>query len=242
MPKRKRITAISLFISGLLLLATIAFADQAGVVTHLSGPLALHKSDGAVNAISIGSKIYEGDTVIAEKRTYARLKFIDGSEVTLKPSSQFKVEKYSFDKEKPTDDNASYRLIKGGLRTITGQIGKRGNQDSYQMKTPTATIGIRGTIYDAQYCQEGSCGTNKSGLYLEVINGTVVITNDDGIKSSLLVSTGQYAYVYNSATPPVVLPLRPNIPFSPPPSLKDSSTGSKENQSKSSSPTECQVK
>jgi hypothetical protein len=154
MSHSKKGTAISLFVSVLLLWTTIVFAGQAATVTHVSGPLAVHKTGGIVKAISIGSKIEEGDTVVTEKRTYARLKFEDGSEVTLKPGTQFKVEKFNYDQGKPKEDSATYNLIKGGLRTITGQVGKRGNQDSYQMKTPTATIGVRGTIYLAEYVPE----------------------------------------------------------------------------------------
>lgn len=225
MPNQRKITVISLLVSVLLLLTTTLFAGEAATVTHLSGPLAVRKADGAIRVVSIGSKIDVGDTVVTEKRTYARLKFNDGSEVTLKPNSQFKVEAFSFDKEKPKNDSASLNLIKGGLRTITGQIGKRGNQDSYRMKTPAATIGVRGTIYDAHFCQGDSCGAIKPGLYLAVSNGSVVITNSEGSQTTLQVKAGQYVYVQNPATPPVVLPVKPDIQFNPPPSVGANASG-----------------
>ena len=225
MPSPRKNTAISLLVVVLLLTATLLFAGQAATVTHVSGPLAARKADGVMKAISIGSKVEEGDTVVTEKRTYARLKFSDGSEVTLKPNSQFKIEKFSYDQGKPKEDSASLSLIKGGLRTITGQVGKRGNQDSYKMKTPTATIGIRGTVYDAQFCQGDSCGAVKAGLYLAVTNGSVVITNTSGVQTTLQVKAGQYVYVQNPVTPPVVLPSKPNIPFNPPPSVGSGAAG-----------------
>ena len=225
MPNPRKITATSLLVSVLLLVATLVYAGQAATVTHVSGPLVARKGDGSTKAISIGSKIEEGDTVVTEKRTYARLKFNDGSEVTLKPNSQFKIDKYSYDQTKPKDDSASFNLIKGGLRTVTGQVGKRGNPDSYQMKTPTATIGIRGTIYDAHFCQGDSCGAIKPGLYLAVSNGSVVITNSGGSQTTLQVKAGQYVYVQSPVTPPVVLPAKPDIPFNPPPSVGASAAG-----------------
>ena len=243
MPNQRKISAISLLVCGLLLWTTALFAGQAGTVTHLSGPLAVHKADGTNKVISIGSKIDEGDVVVTEKRTYARLKFNDGSEVTLKPNSQFKVEKFSFDQGKPKEDSGSYKLLKGGLRTITGQIGKRGNQDSYQMKTPTATIGIRGTVYDAQYCQGDSCGSIKQGLYLAVASGSVVITNNTGVQQTLQVKAGQYVYVQSPTTPPVVLPAKPPIPFNPPASFGTSASGKSGGSGGSGSEsTNCQVR
>lgn len=243
MQNPRKTTAISLLVSGLLLLATVACGGQAATVTHLSGPLVAWKADGSTKAISIGSKVDEGDTVVTEKRTYARLKFNDGGEVTLKPNSQFRVEKYRYDQGKPTEDAGTFNLIKGGLRTISGQIGKRGNQDSYRLKTPSATIGIRGTIYDAHFCQGDSCGAIPAGLYLAVSNGSVVITNSEGSQMTLLVKAGQYVYVQSPNTPPVVLPAKPNIPFNPPPSVGASAAGKGAgNKGIGADPSDCQVR
>ena len=98
------------------------------------------------------------------------------------------------------------------------------------MKTPTATIGIRGTIYDATYCTGDSCGVIKPGLYLAVSDGQVVITNSAGVQTTLQVTAGQYVYVQSSTTPPVVLPTKPNIPFNPPPSVGAGARGSQQGQ------------
>ncbi len=43
-------------------------------------------------------------------------------------------------------------LLKGGLRTIMGAIGKR-KPDACQMRTTVATIGIRGTHFCVLFCQ-----------------------------------------------------------------------------------------
>lgn len=235
-------TAISLLISCLLLLATVVLAAPAATVTHLSGPLVVRTAGGASKSLAIGSKIEAGDTVETARRTYARLKFSDGSEVTLKPDTQFKVEQYAFDHGKPKEDAGSFNLIKGGLRTITGQIGKRGNQDSYKMKTPTATIGIRGTMYDATYCVGDSCGAIKPGLYLAVTDGQVVISNSEGIQTTLQVKAGQYVHVQSPTTPPVVLPTKPDIPFSPPPSVPGGPAGNQPPQGSGPGTTDCLVR
>jgi hypothetical protein len=51
---------------------------------------------------------------------------------------------------KPDGDNASFNLVKGGLRSVTGLLGKR-NKEKFAMKTPSATIGIRGTTFIAEW-------------------------------------------------------------------------------------------
>lgn len=218
MRNQRRITVTSLLVC-FLLWTSLAFAAPAATITHISGPLAVRKADGTTKVLAIGSLVEEGDTIVTRKRTYARMKFTDGSEVTLKPDTQFKIEQHRYDRANPSGDAGNYNLIKGGLRTITGQIGKRGNPDSYRMQTPTATIGIRGTIFDVTYCSGDSCGSIKPGLYLAVSDGQVVITNTAGVQTTIPVVAGQYVYVQSPTTPPVVLPSKPEIPFNPPPSV-----------------------
>lgn len=134
-----------------LVLSTPALAAQvAGTITQLSGPLLDKKADGAVKILSLKSEVESGDTLVTEKNTYAQVKFIDNSEITLKPGTTFKIENFSFDEGKPGGDSAAFNLVKGGLRSVTGLLGKR-NKEKFEMKTPSATIGIRGTTFIAEW-------------------------------------------------------------------------------------------
>jgi hypothetical protein len=123
-------------------------AQVAGTIAQLSGPLLAKKADGAVRVLSLRSEVESGDTLVTEKNTYALVKFVDNSEITLKPGTTFKVENFAFDAAKPDGDQASFSLVKGGLRSVTGLLGKR-NKEKFSMKTPSATIGIRGTTFIA---------------------------------------------------------------------------------------------
>lgn len=148
----KKCIAISplLFLALLFSSISVYAGVLAGTVTHVSGPLFAKKTDGALKILSAKSAVEQGDILVSEKGTYARIKFIDNSEITLRPNSQLKIDSFSFDEEKPEEDNAAFNLIKGGLRAITGLLGKR-NNTRFALKTPTATIGIRGTTFIAQY-------------------------------------------------------------------------------------------
>jgi len=156
MIKLKNSTAIkALALLVLFWVAGASWAAQvAGTIVQLSGPLLAKKADGAVRILSMKSEVESGDTLVTEKNTYAMVKFIDNSEITLKPSTTFKVENFSYDAGKPEGDNASFNLVKGGLRSVTGLLGKR-NKEKFAMKTPTATIGIRGTTFIAEIVESG---------------------------------------------------------------------------------------
>ncbi len=134
----------------LLLFCAAARAQTAGEITHLSGPVFAVKADGTQRALSVTSKVEAGDTLVTADKTYARVKFTDEGELTLRPGSQLKIESYSFDKDASDKDGALFGLVKGAMRAITGLIGKRSRNDAYRLNTTTATIGIRGTIIFAE--------------------------------------------------------------------------------------------
>lgn len=197
-------------------LSEVMAADKAGTVTHLSGPLFAKKIDGTMKTLGINSIVEVGDVLITEKKTYARIKFPDNSEVTLRPQSQFKIDQFFFDQAKPQEDKAVFSAIKGGLRAVTGQIGKRVHGDSYRMNTPVAVCGIRGTIFEVRI-SEGDIGGLSKGLYVFVPEGTIILTNSGGTQS---VSAGQFAHVRDLQSKPIILPSNPGISFTLPESIQ----------------------
>lgn len=200
----------------LLLLALaapcLAAAGGVGTVTHLSGPLFGKKADGSSRTLSINSTVEQGDTLITEKRTYGRVKFTDGGEITLRPGTSFVVESYQFDKDNPANDKAVFGLVKGSLRAVTGQVSKRGDPNAYKMKTSTATIGVRGTSYDLKVCED-NCPGLQNGIYFLVTDGKIEVSNGGGL---LTFVAGQYGYVKNDNSAPIILPSAPNLDLTMP--------------------------
>ena len=140
-------------------------ATAAGEVINLSGTLSVQRPDGAIMVLGQKSEVQPGDLLTTQKDSYAQINFSDGSSATMRPNTQMKLEAYQFVKEKPDADSAFFRLLKGGMRTVTGLVGKRGNQDAYRIGTSTATIGIRGSMGDTFNCP---CdGVVKGGENLE---------------------------------------------------------------------------
>ena len=192
-----------------LLCSNLVWAD--GTITHFSGEVSVQKKDGTTTPGAAGMKVVAGDILVTGANGYGRLEMTDGGEMVLRPNSQLKLESYRFNANKPTEDGFVFSMLKGGLRTVTGMIGKRGNKDAYELKTPTATIGIRGTQFDLRVCA-GGCGALTDGTYLAVRFGAVQTSNAQG---TLAVAAGQVAFV-PPKLPPVILPRDPGIGFTPP--------------------------
>ena len=189
--------------------ATPARAE--GTLTHMSGSVSVQKVDGSVTVGAAGTKIGVGDTLVTGSRSYVRMEMTDGGEMVLRPESQLLLQSYAFTEEKRSEDSLVMRMIKGGMRTVTGLISKRGNRDAYQLITPTATIGIRGTQFDLRVC-DANCGSLPNGTYVAVRFGAVEAASPQG---SLAVAAGQVARVPATGAP-VILPRDPGIGFTPP--------------------------
>ena len=170
---------------GLLLVclaaASMALA-QAGKVVFAVGDVAALRG-GARVALVAGAPIDAGDTIVTGAQSHAQLRFSDDAVVALKPESEFRIERYSFSGRPDGTEVAVFRLVKGGFRTLTGQIGKLGSE-RYQVLTTQATIGIRGTHYQVQLCGLEQCrdGSRSAapGMYGGVYEGRVSIVNAFG--------------------------------------------------------------
>src|SRR5262245_48162432 len=110
--------------------------------------------DGREQPLQRGAELDNGDTVRTSDGR-AQLRFSDGAYVSLQPDSEFAIRDYRFDGRTDGTERGFFGLLKGAMRTVSGLVG-RVNRDQYQVTTPTATIGIRGTGGVIQVREDGS--------------------------------------------------------------------------------------
>ena len=190
---------------------SVTMAAGAGTVQHLSGTLSAQNPDGSVRILSQKSEVNPGQVVTTQKDSYAQINFTDGSSMTMRPNTQMKIENYQFSDASPQEDSAFFRLLKGGLRTVTGLVGKRGNQDAYRIGTATATIGIRGSSGDTLDCTQGGdgpCEKVEKGVYHTTYTGSYIMQNEGG---SQIIGEGQFGFVKDTTSPPQILPKDPGL-------------------------------
>jgi hypothetical protein len=198
-----------------------------GTVTHLSGVLVAKRADGGTRLLSVKSAVREGETLSTEQGTYARVKFQDDAEVVLRPSSQLKIDAYQYQSTRPERDNVLMSLLKGGMRSVTGLLGRR-SRDKVKFGTATATIGIRGTHFGALLCQNdcaaiaSASGPLANGLHVDVLDGAITITNKAGLQ---VLQAGQYGYVRDLNTIPSIVPPGRGIQVTMPLSISRNAAG-----------------
>ncbi|MES2538580.1 MAG: FecR family protein [Pseudomonadota bacterium] len=189
-------------------------ATVVGNVNYVSGAVSIAHADGRKRLIGVGSVLENGDTVQTAQDAEAVLIFTDSQRIYLKPGSVFRIDDFSFVADSPGANKSFISLIKGGLRTISGLIGKHGNEADYQLKTKTATIGIRGTEYSVVDCAGGNCGGLPDGIHVSVYDGLVLVSNEAG---GAEIGTGAGAIVFTVTAPVTQLPAREVQPVVAPP-------------------------
>jgi len=108
------------------------------------------------------------------------VRFVDNALLVLRPGTEVELSRYRF-RENDASSYSALRLLKGGLRFVTGMIGKL-NREQVQLNTPIVTIGIRGTDFDTVYRdireQDVDAGTytcvSEGGTYMRDENGRVL--------------------------------------------------------------------
>lgn len=142
--------------SGIMLaIVSAAFAHQAGAAAgraeFVIGGVNVARN-GVERPLTRGTELDNGDTVRTNDGR-AQIRFTDGAYVSLQPNTEYSIRDYRYDSQ--GNERGFFGLLKGAMRTVTGAIG-RINRDRYQIATPTATVGIRGTGGVIQVQEDGS--------------------------------------------------------------------------------------
>lgn len=172
----------------------------AGKVVYATGDVQVERA-GKMQPLAKGAEIESGDTIITGTNGRVQLRMADGDHMALRTSTRFKVDEFKAPtaKDKPETGRSFYSLVSGGFRALTKSLGRRGN-DSYRVRTPVATIGIRGTVYWViQYAGDAN---NPPGLYFGVSEGGLNVSNNAG---ELDFGSGQFGYVKDANSLPVML-------------------------------------
>ncbi|HEV8095136.1 MAG TPA: FecR domain-containing protein [Burkholderiales bacterium] len=218
-----RLNLCALAFAGMYLWASSALpAEAIGRVLMTAGETSALR-DGKVVPLTFGSSVEARDTLQTGQRSNLQVRLSDESILSLREQTQMRIEDYKYSGKDEGDESAVFRLVKGAFRTVTGIIGRRDNS-KYAVRTPSATIGIRGTMYAAGVCDKSCFNPDGSpapdGLYGMVIgqsHGTnrLSLTNKAG-ESTL--RQGQIFFVANDSSAPQLL-------LEPPAHLIDSLAG-----------------
>lgn len=127
---------------GLLAVPDVIAETTAGQAVAVRLSTVVFSQEGKANLLT-GMKIVAGDRIKTDRQGQAQLLFSDGTKLVVGPNSSLVIESYLLRSNNRVND-FTVRALGGSFRMITGKSRKK----AYKIKTPTATIGVRGTSFD----------------------------------------------------------------------------------------------
>ncbi len=153
-----------------------------GRVLFVSGDAAIERGGQKLPAQK-GMLIQTGDVLATGAGARLQWRMADDSYYAIRQNSRFEIKEYSAAQGTAGGGKALYNLLRGGVRVLTGLIGK-GSSDAFKLNTPVATLGIRGTDFTTIACSGDCSGTGGAsvtdGAYVKVDQGGADATNAEG--------------------------------------------------------------
>jgi hypothetical protein len=153
---------------------------RAAQVMVVTGSVVAIDTQGQRRQLVKGSDVRPGDSIVTGEGALAQIRMSDGGFISIRSATEMAIDRFVFDEKESSKSNFLVSLVKGGFRSITGLIGKT-NPNAYQIRSATATIGIRGTDHEPMVILPGNPSLGAPGLYDKVNDGETFIRSERGM-------------------------------------------------------------
>lgn len=128
----------------------VAAADKMyGVFMVVKGDVQVVSNDKKTTPAKVGSKVYEGDKIKTSQDSRAKIVMSDRNVMNLSPETTIEIPVYQNDAASGKK-NVEVNLLSGKVRANVEQ-NYDGEKNKFQIKTPTAVAGVRGTQFQAGF-------------------------------------------------------------------------------------------
>ncbi len=142
------------------------YVGQAKVVVNKVFGKSLSKS------IRQGDRVYQNQRVRTGRNSSTDIRFLDESKLIIGELSDVRIDRMIYDPNK-SEVTGSLRMLKGVLRFASAEAVKT----NLNVKTPSAVLGIRGTVFDILASSAGTqVAVHEGVVQVETAFGTVSVT------------------------------------------------------------------
>ena len=125
--KLRRCSTIA-FVVFSLCLPCVSSAESAGKVVFSSAGVFIQSALGAIKQAVKGVELETGDTIETGAGTI-QMRMSDEAYFSLRPNTTFRFDEYHRNANDPAKGRSFVSLLKGGLRSVTGLIGKNNHKN-----------------------------------------------------------------------------------------------------------------
>lgn len=230
--------AMPFLLAALACISPAHAAPPVAQVSQLTGFVVAARATGAAKVLAARSVVEQGDTLSTEPGTWLRIALAGGGELLLGPDTRLRLDADRLvllqGQLRLTALASPLTLQAGETRlsataatvdvTVVPDTAAALAQRAYARAAMAAAPALATTTTDIpaetaiwQVAQgpvpPTSATTRPSGLYVQVVAGTIGVSNPAG---NLNLNAGQFGYTPAFTQPPVTLPTNPGISFTPP--------------------------
>lgn len=132
-------------------------ADPVGVVEEILGSATARRADGTTVQLEQGSSVFQGDVLETGVDSALGIVFIDETTFSLGDEGRMVLDELVFDPNN-LEGSSTFSVLQGVFVFVSGEIAAN-NPDEMEIRTPVATLGVRGTKVAGQAAQEGEANT-----------------------------------------------------------------------------------
>jgi hypothetical protein len=146
-----------------LLLPTLLFAAVSspshaveprdiGTAVEIKNDVTAAETNAAKRRLSKQSPVREQEVLESALNSRGEFVLADDTKLVLGPTARMVLDKFVYDPDQRASNKVTVNFAKGAFRFISGGSG----QHAYEIKTPLASLGIRGTRFDGYVADDGS--------------------------------------------------------------------------------------
>lgn len=151
----KFFTWISVCVVAIAFALDASAASVNGVFNVVKGDVKVKSgASGQVTPAKVGSKVFPKDTIITGKDSRAKIVMIDKNVINVSPETELVFQQYEYSPE-DNKKNVLLNVLSGKVRSKVEQKYD-GKTSKFQVKTPGAVAGVRGTDFMASFDKKGN--------------------------------------------------------------------------------------
>lgn len=108
------------------------------------------EADAKPRSLVRGEMVHQNEILITEKASSAEIELKDSTKLAVGPSARIVLDKFVYDAG-AEPGSIAINMSKGAFRFITGASPK----SAYEIKTPTVSLAVRGTVFDVYVDSDG---------------------------------------------------------------------------------------
>ena len=180
-----------------------------GAAAAVRNQVTAARASGQAQPLARGSAVYQNQTISTGANSVAQLLFTDQTTLSIGQRSQVTLDRYVYDPNRTSGGGATVSMARGAVRFVSGSQDPR----NYEVRTPVATIGVRGTIVDLLIFEGRMFGILDEGRVIFTLpNGEEIQLNrpgaaieffSNGTASRPFTWRGRYETSYSAATFPL---------------------------------------